>query len=492
VKAAGGDKLGVFPATMTGADVVAQVGVARGTNLTHIGAETAILVVASDLEEEAPIWFLRAKRAADRGARLIVLNARKTKLEKYAKCVLHYGTGEAVEALNHLLGAVMEAGGVADSAVARAEGGADFLKKAKFGKINAGFHAAAQLLLGCENLIIFMGAEGLTLETHDDAMQAAANLLILTGRVGRADNGLIPVWPGANTQGAFDLGYRAEATAEALRQKVVIMAGCDPLGTDPMAAEALQGARFRVAVSLFPTASTESADLVLPRQSVPERDGTFTNGERRVQRFYTAQGFLGETRPDWKIFAETHKRLDATYAVKFSAGAVMTDITKHVPAYAEMNYKALAQGARQFPDVGGEDLYYGGTAYANKGGLGLQWAVEAEKPEAKLRVKAVKPTKAPKGLLAVPVRVLYDRSPEFFASTLMHQRIPAPYAELNSADAKKLGVQEGDLITLRFGEHSAQVVARVDGKAPQGTVLVPMNLSQAPLPTALTPVAVEK
>jgi NADH-quinone oxidoreductase subunit G len=319
-------------------------------------------------------------------------------------------------------------------------------------------------------------------------MQAAANLLGSTGRVGRPNNGLIPVWPGANTQGAFDIGYSAEATAQALKQKVVIVAGAD---VDP--AE-LKNTDFVVAVSMFPDATTEDADVVLPRQSVPERDGTFTNGERRVQRFYTAQGFIGETLPDWKIFAELHHLLDDSYRVKTSAGAVMADITKNVANYAEMGYKNLARVERQFPDVGGDDLYYGGTAYNNRGGVGVQWPVAAEDKSRKITLRPVDAGKAKKsrGLLAVPVRKLYDRSPEFMASAMMHQRIPQPFVEINAADAAKAKIANGDTVTVEIGKQKIKVTARVNGTAPQGVVLVPMNTLDEPVPSVPSSVSLKK
>jgi len=484
----GDGKLGVFPATMTGAAVVEQVGVGSGTNLTQVGKETAILVLATDLHEEAPIWFLRAKRAGDRGAKIVVLNARKTKLDKYAACALHYDYGDAVSAVNNLISAAIKAKAVDDDFLSsRTDGGKD-IKSAKYGTTVREYQQALEIIAGCENLIVFAGNEGLTLDGHGDLMQAAANLLGAMGRVGRPNNGLIPVWTGANIQGAFDLGYRAEATTEALKQQVVIAAAAD-LAT----VAGFKKAPFMVAVSMFHNATTELADVVLPRQSVPERDGTFTNGERRVQRFYTAQGFIGDTRPDWKIFAELHHKLDSAYKVKLSAGAVMAEITQNVARYAEMNYKNLARVERQFPDVGGDDLYYGGTAYDNKGGLGVQWAVDAEDANQKVTLKPVvsAPHNVGKGLLAVPVRVLYDRSPEFLASAMMHQRVPEAYAEINQADADKLKIADGDSVTLNFGGQKVKVSARVNGAAPQGVVLVPLLLD-APVPMVPTSVSIER
>src|SRR5207237_8287795 len=120
---------------------------------------------------------------------------------------------------------------------------------------------------------------------------------------------------------------------------------------------------------MFMTETAALADVVLPRQAFAERDGSFTNGERRVQRFYTAQSPLSGTRPDWKFFSEIRQMLGGLRS-KLSAAAVMQEITQNVPRYAPMSYTSLARTAPQNPDVGGADLYYGGTAYEHAGRRG--------------------------------------------------------------------------------------------------------------------------
>src|SRR5690606_24540878 len=87
---------------MGGGDVTKLVGVGAGTNLSKMGAGDAIVVMASDVYEEAPIWWLRVKQAAKRGATLIVANARETKLDKFAKHVIRYTYGNEVKTINDL------------------------------------------------------------------------------------------------------------------------------------------------------------------------------------------------------------------------------------------------------------------------------------------------------------------------------------------------------------------------------------------------------
>jgi NADH-quinone oxidoreductase subunit G len=489
-------QLGLWPPTMTGLENITQVGVGVGTRLPDMGSDSAILVIASDLEEEAPIWWLQVKQAADRGAQVVVANGRTTKLDQYAAAVVHYDYGEAVAVLHHFAAIARRQDKIADDVIAaRVDGYADFeaeLKKARVPQDQAG---AAETLLKAENLIVFVGGEGLTLAQHRELMQAASNLLIITGHVARPNNGLVAVWPGANYQGALDLGFSPEATVSLLDQPPALwfIAEADPVAEDAHAAAVIRGAEFVVALAQFMTPTAEQADLVLPIQSFAEREGTFTTGMRRVQRFYMAQTPLDGPLPAWKLLAHIGAGMKGGDRPRISAALVMRDITQHVLRYGEMDYTHLAHVEPQFPDVGGHDLYYGGAAYSNRGGLGVQWATNAEKEKYRLAVRPVDKTiSKPGGLMVVPIRLLYNRERLFAASAVMHPRVPAPYAELSRADAGKLGIADGDRIEVTVGDLKIHAQARVNGRAPAGIVLLPVQLSQSPTPLAPVKCAVQK
>ncbi len=458
VQGTGGSQLGVWPANMTGGELIQKVGVGTGTNFKDMGKETTIVVIASNLEEEAPVWYLRAKVAAGRGAKLIVANARPTETDRWTwgKNHVRYEYGKEVEALNGI----------------------------------------RELIGDTQNLVIFVGGEGLDRAGHGALMQAAANLLIETGHVGKPNNGLIAVWPGANTQGAWDMGFSSEATEAILKSNpaVLFLADADVTGDDSLST--VHSETFKIAVEMFMTETAANADVVLPRQSFAERDGSFTNGEHRVQRFYTAQAPLGEARADWKLFAEINQQLGRGKA-KLSAAAVMQDITRAIPLYAQMSYPNLARTEKQIPDVGGQDLYYGGTAYDNNGGLGVQWAVESEGQGAALSVQPVGTTipvqRADGDFLVVPVKELYDREPEFFASReLMHTHIDLPYVVLNTNDANRMGVVHGDKVVVTINDTHYEVDARVDAAAPAGALLFPRHLTIQPTPASPVAGALKK
>ena len=455
VMAAGGTQLGTWKPTHAGADLVAQVGVGAGTNIGTMGKGDAILVIASDLEEEAPLWYLRVKQAHDRGASLIVANARHTNLDHFATATARYPFGIAESALTD--------------------------------------ENVRAMLKDAANVVIIAGADGLTLDASRSLMQRAAKYLSETGHVGKPNNGLMATFPGANVMGLSYLGFSAEATMEiaANPPKVLIVVGADVLYDDPTAAAWLDKVETVISLSLFPDELTNRSAVAMPIQSFAERDGSFTNGERRVQRFYTAHSPIGESLPAWTALSRVLERVSEARA-KQSAAAVMLEITMTIPAFAGCRYPELGKVTKQSPDVGGADLYYGGTAYKNTGGLGVQIPSAVEMGTALDTGAAVDPSASAitiesGQLLVVPVTVLYNRERTFrqSESELMGGHVPAPYAEINEADAVALGVTAGDEIEVTSGGTTVRVAAYVSGRTPQGVVLLPRNLSETATPLVM-------
>ena len=456
---------------MGGGKLVQQVGVGTGTNFSDMGKGTAILVVASDLEEEAPIWWLRVKQAAERGAALIVANGRPTKTDRAATHSIRYHYGDETATVQAMLDFT-----TADRRPQTAE------------EVPPTRHSSpvtrhvAEAFATAENGVILFGSDGLDFGGTEALAQACANLLIATGHFGKPNNGLIAVWPHGNTQGAWDMGVVpdgrsvTEITAGAIAAYIV---SSNPIGEGQSV-----GAKFTVVQDLYLTETAQRADVVLPAQSFVEREGCYTSGERRVQRFYPALPPRGETRADWRIAADIAGQVGIPLA-KASPAAVMQEIAKVIPAYGGVTYQELAKVEKQWPDVGGSDLYYGGTSYENRQGLGVQLKSGAERGET-LATDRIEPPPASEGegLMVVPITRLYDRSETFVRSEIMQPRVPGPFVELNAADAIRLGIGHGDRVSVALPGGEATLVARIaqDGAAPEGVALMPRNLG-VPVPS---------
>ncbi|HZY45098.1 MAG TPA: molybdopterin-dependent oxidoreductase, partial [Anaerolineae bacterium] len=358
---------------VAGIDLVQRYGVGKGTNLKDLGRGDVIVVVAGDVEESAPIYSLRLMAAAKRGATLIVANSRETKIDRYTKHSLRYKAGTEAQLVYGLLSAVSNQ----QSAISDHLSNYNASKVASItGVDETAIDEAGKAIGAAKNLIVVFGDEqpypamehGQYTNEGRALAQACANLVVTTKHVGTANNGLLPLWPHNNTQGVFEmLSATGASWSNADNLKAIYIVGTDPIGEG----QHLPKSEFVIVQELFMTKTAHQADVILPAASFAERDGTFTNAERRVQRYYKALPPLGEGHPDWDILQAVANRSGVKWGC-YTSEAVMDEIAATIPAYSGMIYPALAVMKEEWPPVGGDDLYFGGTAYDNRGGVGLQ------------------------------------------------------------------------------------------------------------------------
>ncbi|MCC6300932.1 MAG: NADH-quinone oxidoreductase subunit NuoG [Anaerolineales bacterium] len=430
---------------MAGGELTSLVGVGAGTNIGTMEKGTTIVVVASDLYQEAPIWYLRVKQAKERGATLIVMNPRATKLDKFASSTIPYEYGDEAKAVHDL---------AKDS---------DALSKS-------------------ESVVVFYGSEGVGVTGSQSLATACAKLLNENGFTGKPNSGLVGVWERANDQGAWEMGFAVEEDlAKALKGKAVYIVGVDPVNDDPKLAKALAEAKFVAVQDVMETATTEIADVVLPAQAFTEREGTLTSGERRVQRFYPAVPVTGESKPDFAITAQIARNMGVVLEGT-SASVVFDLLAETVKSFEGLDYAKLAQVKEQFPIVGRSDMYYGGTMYANKHGLGAHLSSAATRGE-KVSIPRVQKEAVPhptdKELLAVPVNKLYHRGTTVMSAELLHQRIGEASVSLHPDAAARLGVQAGQTVNVSFNGTSGTAVVKLDDSIAEDIALVPRSMGIA-------------
>jgi len=427
-----------FYTPMGGGETTTTHGLSADSNLGDLGPGDTVLVVASDLYNEAPVWHLRVKAAAKRGANVIVATGRATKLDEFATSVIHYSYGNEIETVRALIN--------------------------------------NEAINNAQNLVIFFGSDGIGL-TGTSAL-AAACAPLLNGKTGKPNNGLVGVWPTPNAQGAWELGLRpAEDLATLLKGKTVYVVAADPAGDDPQMAEGLKSAKTVIAQDILETETTRLASIVLPAAAYTEREGTYTTAERRVQRFAPGVPARPGTKADYALAAEIGKRCGIELEGR-SPLLVMNRLAASEAVFAGITYAKLAEVTEQWPVMGRGDLYYGGTSYENKQGLGAHLAISAA-PTPAYPVGHASPARAGGAvqvkegqLLAVPVSKLYDMGTTVAPAKLLGNRIGPASVALNPATAAALGVANGGQAKVSLNNVEAEVQVKIDESLAEGVMLV--------------------
>ncbi len=516
-------------------DLGATLGVGKGTNLSSLGAGTAVLVVGADPEEEAPLYVLRLRGIAARGGDLTVINPYPTKLDRTPARVIRPRAGAEAFVALALLKILIEEDLIDADFVTRRVQGLDDLKArlrdhsvaslcAAAGVAEDAVCAAARAFAKADNGIIMYGRAALAVGA--DLIDALADLALLTGHVGKPNNGVIPLIPGANARGALDMGVRPGAgkkrglkaremwtAAREGRLRGMIIAGMDPVRDNPAAAEALDALEFLVVQDIFLTETAQRADVVLPTASIAGREGTFTNAERRVQRFRQARIPEYNTPAGWDVAQRIARALialgvkaapddqgDGRSAARTPAktatavapdqwdyvvaGDVADEIAATVRGYADTTYESL--GLTRKPQWGrqpNEAVFYDGTSYENTEGVGVQIAAEADHPKATLTLRARVSAKIdisndrPYILLAAP-RAYDGRA--WSRDSKLSPRMVAPHLILNAEDAAALDVAPGSMVRIVSEAGSAVLPAQTDRTLPRGLALAP-DVNGAPL-----------
>ena len=487
-----------------------------------------LFVTGSNTTEAHPIIGLEMKRAVRKfGARLILLDPREIELANFATLHLQQRPGTDVAVLNAIAHVILRdklenlpfiaertegletfARSVADWTPERAE--------AISGVPAQDIVDAAYLYAHARNAMIFW-AMGITQHTTGtDNVKACSNLALLTGHIGRPATGLNPLRGQNNVQGACDMGglpnvfpgYQPVAD-ETVRLKfaagwdvpvetfspkpgltvteiihgaltgqikAIYVVGENPMLSDPNlshAAEALEAVEFLVVQDLFLNETAALADVVLPAAGFAEKQGTFTNTERRVQLIRPALAPPGLARPDWAIVLDLAQRLGADWQYDGPAG-IFAEMAALTPQYAGISHARLEQAGIQWPCP---TAGHPGTPVLHTGkftrGRGLFCPLDYRPP-------AELPDEAYPFLLSTG-RILFHwhggtmsrRSPGLDAVA------PEAEAEIHPDDAARLGVAEGDLLRVTSRRGRVVAAARLTRRSAPGMVFMTFHYAES-------------
>ena len=480
-----------------------EIGVGVGTDIASLRAGSVILNLGADLDEEAPMLYLRVRQAARKGAHLINAAGRWTKLDSAAQTRLRYRYGSATHLVLGLLATILNEGWENEDAAKNLEElgtlksnlqGYSADKVAEITGLAADdIKAAAKTLAEAENAIILYGAEA----GNDPALKVALrNLAVVTGHVGRANNGVTAVLPHVNSRGAADLGILPDrlpgyvpldgeaglSAAEMLNPEsglqALYLVAADVAAESATYRTALEATDFVVVQDLFMTETAKLADVVLPARSVAERDGSYTNLERRVQAFDAGITTAGQAWADWLIITAIAGQLGADWSYA-SADGVMAEITGQVSLYQAMSFDNLLKPvsvARQRAHY-----IYSGMSFTSDLREGLQWPTLAERGDS-FELQFVAPTHTPSdaAFTLIAPRVLYDGGVLIGEAEILQSHLEQPAATFAQADADQLGITAGDEVTLSAGGNTVTLPVKIDRLLGAGLIRVPRNLSGSP------------
>jgi NADH-quinone oxidoreductase subunit G len=465
----------------------ARFGVSSGTNLLNLGTGTLVLLVGADPEEEAPLYVLRLRGIVARGGQLVTVNAHPTKLDGSAARVVRVAPGREAALLQAMVCGILDDGapmGVRARGIDRLRAslkGASAVQLAAAAGVE--FEAVRMLtdqLISTPNLVIMIGRTGLA--QGSAVSDAAGALAAVTGAFGRPGSGVIALHPGGNARGAQDLGIVPGEGGLAAAQywdaiargelKGLLVAGLDPAALGAASASALDALDFLVVQDTFLSETARRADVVLPCATLAERDGTFTNAERRVQRSRQARQAPDGQRAHWQILQGIAAALGSDPG--YSVSSDITDaIAVRVPAYAGARYTSLGVTSGNWGRQANESVYYDGTSYTNTEGTGVQLPTGAERDGLPPVAAPLTPLtdSVPTRTQAVLVPRAYDGRDWARGSKLAPRMVP-PHVIVGPADASTLGIGVGEPVTLTSARGSATLPAQIDRGLAAGTVLI--------------------
>ena len=513
------------------ASTVAGLGAAFGSGaMTNSIAELehadCILVTGSNTTETHPVIANYIKRAVRvHGAKLIVVDPRKIDLVKYAALWLRPKNGTDVAWINGMMNVIINKG-LEDKEfiAARTEGFAEFRKVVEeytpdkveeITGIPAEKLEEAARIYGKAKAASIVYAMGITQHiTGTDNVLSLANLAMLTGNVGRPSTGVNPLRGQNNVQGACDVGalpnvfpgyqkvtdpavrekfekaWKAKlpgkpgltvvemmnAAAEGKVKGMVIM-GENPMISDPNlnhVEEALNALDFLVVQDIFLTETAALADVVLPAASFAEKDGTFTNTERRVLRVRKAIDPPGKAKPDWEIICDLAERMG--YPMHYAhPSEIMDEIATLTPIYGGIHHHRLVPDGLQWPCPSDD---HAGTQYLHADkfsrGKGLFHPVDYIPP-------AELPDEEYPFLLSTG-RILfhYHTGSMSRRAEALNAYVNEGYAEINPNDLFRLGLKDGEVIRMRTRRGEIQTKVKATERVAPGTVFVPFHFAEGP------------
>ncbi|OGO24632.1 MAG: formate dehydrogenase subunit alpha [Chloroflexi bacterium RBG_16_51_9] len=499
---------------------------AMTNSIRDIGDAACILAIGTNTTSTHPVIALEVKRAKDKGGKLIVANPREIALCRNADLWLSHRPGSDVALLMGMMRVIVDENLYDAAFIEKRCENFDAFKASlanfdldsveKISGVPKQKIAEAARMYATSKPAAILYAMGITQHSHGtDNVLAIANLAMLTGNIGKPGNGVNPLRGQNNVQGACDLGglpnvytgYQSVADPAVKEKfekawgatlnptpgltlteifgaagkgqiKAIYLIGENPVLSDPDSKhieESLKNLEFLVVQDMFLTETARLADVVLPATSFAEKDGTFTNTERRVQRVRKALEPLGDSRPDWLITCQIARKMEARGFNFENPSQIMEEIARLTPSYGGISFSRIEKAGLQWPcptpEHPGTSVLHTEVFTRGKGKFSpLEYKPPAEVPDKDYP------------LVLTTVRSLYHYHTGTMTRKVkgLNTMLGEELVEINPIDASALNINDGDSVkvTSRRGQLTAK--ARVTGISPPGVVSMDFHFSESP------------
>lgn len=503
-------------------------GTGAATNsVEDINHTDLILVTGANPTSAHPVTGAKLKQFAMKKP-MIVIDPRKTELARYAKYHLQLKPGTNVAVLNMMLYYIVKEGLEDNEFINnRTEGFDDFKNHIlsqnideleKISGVNKNLVKEAAIAYATAPKAMSFHGLGVTEHLQGTyAVMLLSDLAMITGNIGKKGMGVNPLRGQNNVQGAADMGcqphqgagylditnseinnkyeefygvklsqkigYRIPEMFEAMvegKLKGMILMGEDVVQTDPnsnFVIEALSKLDLLVVNEIFMTETAKMAHVILPASSFLEKSGTFTNGERRIQRVNAVVEPIEGTKPDGQIIVDLMNKLGYKQA-DYNPDTLLEEISEIVPFFAGVKWNELGKNGKQWPVLpDGSDTKILHTETFKRGKGKFHTATWKESPE------------ITENQNEFPYILTTNRELEHYNSGTMTRRtniskiVPDDVLLINPEDAKKHFIGEGDMVCLMSARGKIDVKAHISDEVKPGILsstfhfpLVKMNM----------------
>ena len=506
---------------------------AMTNSIEEIDGTDAFLIIGTNTTENHPVIGTKIKKRVQDGAKLIVIDPREIELAKYADIYLQIKPGTNIAVLNGLMNVILsehlENKEYIDQ---RTEGFEEFKKVVEkytpevvaeiCGIDKDDLIKAARMYAKADKGALYYSMGITQHATGTNGVRSTSNLQMLLGNVGRESTGINPLRGQNNVQGACDMGalptdytgyqkvfldpvresmgnfWHTELpakkgltitemmhSAEKGELSFLYIMGENPMISDPdlnHIKKALNSLDFLVVQDIFLSETAEFADVVLPAASFAEKDGTFTNTERRIQRINKAIDPIGESKPDWQILMEVSTLLGYEEYYN-SPSEIMDELAACTPSYRGISYERLKTESLQWPCTSKDQK---GTKYLHKNtmarGKGLfvpiEYEVSKETPDEDYP------------LILTTGRMLYQYHTRTMTGKIdgLTEIAGKSYMEISPVTAKAYNIADGERVKVSSRRGSVTTMAKVTDKIEPGVVFMPFHYVDGSANTLTNPV----